>query len=409
LLASTGIAAQQQVIEFISRLFDIILSDETLHAPIRGLLARLQAPALRIALKDNKLLDDHSHPVWLLMAKLASTSTSYPRPGDWRFVKLLDFSEQLISQIVSHQKQDANLFRTCLSQLDAFLNDQLTIEALTRTEHIAMMQAQLSSRLLEQMQPLKVSASMRAFVAGPWAQVLAHARVQLGEKDEKSMGYLTAVDDLLWSLQVPNHPQSRQRLVGIIPKLLQRLRSGMALIELSEHEQEIMLHELMQAHTAALRPKAQEEPEAQDSTQAIMQRLREESSPEHGKGAHSFADSLIDLSSLETVPAELMEPQAQPSSTSKKENAVEPPHQWLVRMRAGQRYCIFLNGHWSHVQLLWQSERNQYFLFAGERPERNHSITKRALERLCEADLLKPVDAHGLIQQTVKAMFAGQS
>ncbi len=48
-----------------------------------------------------------------------------------------------------------------------------------------------------------------------------------GEQSEPSMAALRTVDDLLWSLKIPDHPQSRQRLIGLLPGLLQRIRAGM--------------------------------------------------------------------------------------------------------------------------------------------------------------------------------------
>jgi hypothetical protein len=57
------------------------------------------------------------------------------------------------------------------------------------------------------------------------------------------------------------------------------------------------------------------------------------------------------------------------------------------------------------VQLLWRSEQGLYFLFAGERPGRTHSITRRALERLDAAGLLQPLEAKPLVQRTLDALL----
>ena len=54
-------------------------------------------------------------------------------------------------------------------------------------------------------------------------------------------------------MQTPDHPQSRQRLIALLPGLLQRLRSGMDLIAMPAAEREAAiqaeLSELLQGNT----------------------------------------------------------------------------------------------------------------------------------------------------------------
>jgi hypothetical protein len=412
LLATTGEMVDRQIIELLSRLFETILSDPSLHSPVRNLLGRLQVPALRIALNDPSMLDDHGHPVWLLMARMAGAAAGYPFPADPRLLALLSFSQALVDHLTAQPLQDAALFRSSLARLNAFLNEQLrqqqaqaqpAIDTLARAEQGEVLHQQLSARLLEQLAPLRIQAPViRRFLGGPWARLLAHAMLNFGEKDEQTAGYLAVVDELLWSLQVPDHPMSRQRLVALLPGLLQRLRAGMAVIEMPAADQQEVLDELMKLHADALKPGGRTVAPASAadgdlSPEEIMRRLREEITPPPEEDRPAFSDSLIDLASMDTVPAELM-PDEAPALR------VDPGH-WLTRMVPGQRYRIFLNGRWAHVQLLWRSDHSRFFLFAGEAAERTHSITHRALERLREAELVKIVDAHSLIQRAVDAML----
>ena len=412
LLATTGEMVDRQIIELLSRLFETILADPSLHSPVRNLMARLQVPALRIALNDPSMLDDHGHPVWLLMARLAGASASYPFPADPRLLALLSFGQALVDHIAAQPQQDTALFRSSLARLNAFFNEQLrqqqvqaqpTIDTLMKAEQAEVLQQQLSTRLLEQMAPLRIHAPvLRRFLGGPWARLLAHAMLNFGEKDEQTLGHLAVVDELLWSLQVPDHPASRQRLVALLPGLLQRLRTGMAVIEMPAADQQEVLDELMSLHAEALRPGGRAAPPPSDdaelSPEEIMRRLREEITPPPEEDRRAFSDSLIDLASMDTVPAELLSEEA-PAAPR------DDSGHWLARMAPGQRYRIFLNGRWTQTQLLWRSDHRRFFLFAGEAAERTHSITHRALERLREAELVKPIDPLSLIQRAVDAML----
>ena len=208
------------------------------------------------------------------------------------------------------------------------------------------------------------------------------------------MSDLKTVDDLLWSLKIPDHPQSRQRLLQLLPGLLQRLRVGMELIALAVPEQQSILNELMTIHTEALRPGSRGSGAL--TPEEIVQKMRDEVMSE-GPPARSFSDSVIDLSSMETVPAEHL-----PSSGDKVD---DDPARRVEALRAGDRQRIFLQGRWSRVQLLWRSDRSLFFLFAGEAPARTHSITRRALERLGSAGLVQPLEPKSLVQRGVDRMM----
>jgi len=249
--------------------------------------------------------------------------------------------------------------------------------------------------LTDQMVPVRTTPTIRRFVTGTWAQVIAEDMLRRGEQSAETLGDLKTVDDLLWSLKIPDHPQSRQRLLQLLPGLLQRLRNGMELVCLAPGEQQAVLNELMTIHTEALRPGARGGSGAL-TPEEIVQRMRDEVLPE-ATTARSFSDSVIDLSSMETVPAEHL-----PSSG---DNAADDPAHRIEALRAGDRQRIFLHGRWSRAQLLWRSDRSLFFLFAGDSPTRTHSITRRALERLSTAGLVQPLEAKPLVQRSVERMM----
>ncbi|MEP7301509.1 MAG: DUF1631 family protein [Caldimonas sp.] len=403
LVASASEPIDRQVIELATRLFESLLSDSQLPGAFRPLIARMQIAVLRVVLAENAVLDSYDHPVWRLLDRIGEVSLGYSRIEDPRLSAFLSFSTAVAEEMAGASAADSALFRRGLNRVEGYLSEQLqgqlraaqgSVDALQLSERREILQQHLAQRLTDQMVQVRTTPTIRRFVTGTWAQVIAEDMLTKGEQSEATMSDLKSVDDLLWSLKIPDHPQSRQRLLQLLPGLLHRLRVGMELVALPLIEQQAVLNELMTIHTDALRPGTRGTGAL--TPEEIVQRMRDEVVPET-PAPRSFSDSVIDLSSMETVPAEHL-----PSSGELRE---DDPTRRIEALRAGDRQRIFLHGRWSRVQLLWRSDRSLFFLFAGESPTRNHSITRRALERLSSAGLVQPLETRSLVHRAVDRMM----
>jgi hypothetical protein len=403
LVASASEPIDRQVIELLNRLFASLLSDSQLPGAFRPVIGRMQISVLRVALAEHAVLDSYEHPVWRLLDRIGEVSMGYSRPEDPRLSAFQAFSSAVAEEMAGSAAPDALLFRRGLNRVDVFLSEQLqgqvraaqsSVDALQLAERREILQQHLTQRLTDQMVAVRTSPTVRRFITGTWARVIAENMLRNGEQSEATMSDLKTIDDLLWSLKIPDHPQSRQRLLQLLPRLLQRLRVGMELIALPVTEQQSVLNELMTIHTESLRPGTRGS--GAQTPEEIVQKMRDEVLTE-SPAARSFSDSVIDLSSMETVPAEHL-----PSSGDKID---DDPARRIEAMRTGDRQRIFLHGRWSRVQLLWRSDRSLFFLFAGESPVRTHSITRRALERLSTAGLVQPIESKPLVQRAVDRMM----
>jgi Protein of unknown function (DUF1631) len=404
LVASASEPVDRQVIELVTRLFESLLSDSQLPPAFRPVISRMQVAALRLCLTDSSALESYEHPLWRLLDRIGETSLGYARTEDPRLSGFLAFCSAVAEEMAGASVPDSALFRRGLNRVDVFLSEQL--QAQLRTAHVAVdalqvaerreiLQQNLARRITDQMVNVRTSPAIRRFVTGAWARVIADDMLRHGEQSEQTLSGLRTVDDLLWSLKIPDHPQSRQRLIALLPGLLQRIRSGMESIALPAAEQQIVFNELMAIHTEALRPGARGTTGAL-TPEEIVQRMRDEVVAETPP-ARSFGDSVIDLSSMETVPAEHL-----PSGGDRVD---DDPGKRIEAVRVGDRQRIFLQGRWARLQLLWRSDRSLFFLFAGESPTRTHSITRRALERLSTAGLVQPLEVKPLVQRAIDRMM----
>jgi len=407
LVASASEPIDRQIIELVTRLFESLLNDSQLHTEFRPIIARMEVSALRVCLADHAALDSYEHPVWRLLDRIGLTSQGYSRIEDPRLSSFLAFTAAVAEEIAGATVADSALFRRGLNRIEGFLAEQLqeqlraahaAVDTLQVAERREVLQQHLAQRLTDQMVAVRTSPTIRRFITGAWARVIAEDMLRHGEQSEQTMSALKTVDDLLWSLKIPDHPQSRQRLIALLPGLLQRIRVGMEAIALPAVEQQAVFNDLMTIHTEALRPggRAAGAPAGGLSSEEIVQRMRDEVVPDTPP-ARSFSDSVIDLSSMETVPAEHL--------PSGGERADHDPARRIEALRVGDRQRVFLQGRWSRVQLLWRSDRGLFYVFAGESPWHTHSITGRALERLASAGLVQPVETKPLVQRAIDRMM----
>lgn len=110
-MASAETDADRELVELIGRLFDAVLGDRRLQPDVQNLLSRLQAPALRLALREPAVLDNYTHPVWLLMDRLALQGDTHPPAGDPARSAMLRAMHGLLDALTQEQASDADAFR----------------------------------------------------------------------------------------------------------------------------------------------------------------------------------------------------------------------------------------------------------------------------------------------------------
>ena len=389
------------IVELLSRIFEAVLSDDQLAADLRAVMARLQTSVLRLCLVDQTLIDSHQHPVWILMNRIAQASRVWPQPTDPRSARLVAFCDALARDLASAPKQTTLAFSKALVRLEMHLNEELrqqqtqadnTIAALAAAERQEGLEREVSRQLTEQARQVRTTPRLREFLTQVWARVITKSMVVHGSDDERTATALKTADDLLWSLHIPDHPQSRQRLLGMLPDLLKQLRAGMALVALPEAQQQAVLDELMDVHTESLRP-GDRSRARKVTPQETFQRLRDEGTSDAATPlAKGVAESLIEVFSMDTVPAALM---------SDREPPEVGPDRPIDAMTPGSSCRWFLSGRWRTVQLLWRSDSLSYFVFASETAGHTHSITRQALARLVSEGLVKSVSDSPLLQRAV--------
>lgn len=226
----------EDLINLVSMLFEFILEDYNLAAPIQVLISRLQIPILKVVIKDSSFFNSNKHPARKLLNSLA-------RAG-------IGWSDNNSQQDALYQKIQEIVHRI----LDQFDGDIHFFEKLNKEFEDFMSKEEKKSKIVEQ----RTKESERGLLKSKQAQkavdtflskIFADTEDQLPEiivetlkqgwsrvmflsflKDDQEHQWLKScqiAQDLVWCLQPIHSQKDRQQWIVTAPKLLKELKSGL--------------------------------------------------------------------------------------------------------------------------------------------------------------------------------------
>jgi hypothetical protein len=122
--------------------------------------------------------------------------------------------------------------------------------------------------------------TVRGFLSKFWQQVLIQAYSEGGEGGQSWTRAIVTMDELLWSIQPKHNAEDRKLLVTLLPSLLTRLRSGIALTSMNEAQKSRFFATLVKCHAAAVKAGLQPTSSAADGAQ--VKKAVGATAPTHG-------------------------------------------------------------------------------------------------------------------------------
>ncbi|MBX8489521.1 DUF1631 domain-containing protein [Pseudomonas lijiangensis] len=235
---SRGVGAgDEDVINLIAMLFEFILDDRNLPHSLRALIGRLQIPMLKVAVIDKSFFSRGSHPARRLLNEIATAALGWGGRDDYQRDSLYMRVDQIVQRLLNDFVDDPAIFSELLADFLAFTSDERrrselleqrtrdAEEGRTRAELARqLVQHELNQRLLGKTLPEAVVRLLEQ----AWSKVLLLTCLKHGEGSSEWLAGLQAMDDLVWSVELHEDPESRQKLLELVPGLLKSLREGLA-------------------------------------------------------------------------------------------------------------------------------------------------------------------------------------
>ena len=275
----------EDVINLIAMLFEFILDDRNLPDSLKLLIGRLQIPMLKVAVIDKSFFSRASHPARRLLNEIAAAALGWTGRDDAQRDALYARIDQIVQRLLNDFVDDTALFSELLVDFLAFTGEERRraelLEQRTRDAEEGRARAELARlhvqfelnrRLLGKTLPQVVVRLLEE----AWSKVLLLTWLKHGEASTEWKAGLATVDDLIWSVGPHDEPESRMRLLEVVPGLLKSLREGLTSSAFDPFATGEFFSQLEALHVQAFQPEVQVAGEATPLRDAAMMEVVEE-------------------------------------------------------------------------------------------------------------------------------------
>lgn len=252
------------VINLVSMMFEFILDDRNLAAPMKVLLGRLQIPMIKVAIADKSFFSKGGHPARRLLNELATAALGWQESSEenQRKDNLFSKMEEVVQSVLSDFEADMTIFNSLLTDFRAYLDkekrraqilEQRTIDAEDGKARSERARADVDTALNTIIGKHPLPASALKLLRDAWANVMFITCLKFGTNGEEWQSKVNTAQQLVWSLSAPMDKDNRQRLLKLVPELLQQLRQGLESISYNPFDATQLFKQLEGLHLARLR------------------------------------------------------------------------------------------------------------------------------------------------------------
>ncbi|NHN38093.1 DUF1631 domain-containing protein [Pseudomaricurvus alcaniphilus] len=273
-------SVDKDVIHLINMLFEFILDDRNLPAPMKALLVRLQIPLLKVAVEDKNFFNVSGHPARRLLNELAVAALGWQAPAEGEpDDPLYRKIAATVTTVLAEFESDVAVFETLLTDFIAFVEkerrragvlEKRTLDAEDGKARADQARARVTEQLAASTLGRALPECVTEILEGPWHNYMFLLLLKFGEQSEQWLAACDTVDDLIWSVTAEMDTDGRGRLMSLLSDLLGQLREGFETIAYNSFATGRMLKSLEREHLARLRQEDVPRPVAEDAEKRAL-------------------------------------------------------------------------------------------------------------------------------------------
>lgn len=253
---------EEDIIDMVAMVFDFILDDRNLPDPVKGLIARLQIPIVKVAIIDKSFFAKKSHPARSLLNSLAQAGLGLDARESNSDHPVFRKIEEVVGRVLNDFDQDVNLFSHLMDDFSAFMEkdtqrSQLAEDRTRQTtqskEQVNLAKRKVAYEIAVRLAGKTIPSPAQAFLYNAWKDVLVLAFLRRERDPADWRNALTIMDQVIWSVIPPVDAHGRQELVQSIPPMLKTIRHHLEAISFDPHQTEEVLKDLEACHLTCLR------------------------------------------------------------------------------------------------------------------------------------------------------------
>ncbi len=255
-----------QVMNLVNMLFDFILEDRNLAAPMKALISRMQIPIIKVAVADKSFFTKGGHVARRLLNEMATAAMGWA--GDQENCAkdpLFKKIESIVRTLIEQFETDLSIFSELLTDFTAFLEKEKkrasVMERRTIDAEDGKAKAEVARTTVELEVELRTTGVtlpqvVTGLIKDAWSNVLFVTALKYGYDSDEWHTQLSVLEDLVGSVQPPQSLDQRQKLIKLVPGLIKQLRSGLDTISYNPFEMSDLFKSLEKVHIACIRGRA---------------------------------------------------------------------------------------------------------------------------------------------------------
>ncbi|MGQ2981584.1 MAG: DUF1631 family protein, partial [Polaromonas sp.] len=391
-------SSEKATIEIVALMFQSILAEDRIPPAIRVWFARLQMPVLRVAISDPEFFGSLQHPARRLIDRMGSCVLGFDATVSGGALEVE--VKRVVQVIEQYPETGRRVFQLVYDEFQKFLSKFLSeqgsaarvVTVAQQLEQKETMAIQYTIEMRSMLNDMPVREEIREFLFKIWAEVLAIAAMKNGPQHKDTITLKQAAADLVWAASAKPNRNDRARVIADLPKLLQLLRMGMAMLGMATPVQDQHLKIISETLADAFMSKTDAiSVERIDEMAKRLANLEDYLSDEDVGDLPLDTENLVMMIGIDASDLSVIaDGGSRPS---------EAMRAWAQELQLGAWFSLDHNGQVSHVQFAWRSDRKQLHLFASA-DGRNFLIQARRLAAYLQAGLLVPTEDEAL---TVRA------
>ncbi|MBK7003287.1 MAG: DUF1631 family protein [Rhodoferax sp.] len=404
--------AQGLSLEVVTLMVDNIVRNPRLLKPIQQLVAELEPALLLLSLVDPRFFTDKTHPARELLQEITDRSLAYESEQASGFAEFLADLQRAVEPLNNGTIENAEPFEQALASLrtrwqrsakDKQNNRDEAVRALQHAEQRNLLAASIARSIEQHHLAPDVPQVVLDFLCGPWAQVVAQARLAEGADSKAMQKYHTLIADLLWSANPALTRNNIAKLTRLVPQLLSILREGLNTIHYPTTKASAFLAELIGLHQQAFRgiskiatpSPAPAEPQA---TPAPHEELAIREDDPWIAPAEAKASNFMEWTEL-PAPAPVVAEKPPEPILQESIDTIDTIDTWSL----GTWVELLVNERWVRTQLTWTSQQGSLFLFTSVSGT-TQSMTRRSRDKLIQSDRLRLATTQTVVDGALDAV-----